>query len=90
MATLTIETNKTYAKILAAQFRADKKIKSVEVFDDPISSYNLVRPGKPLSEKDLERIVKQAEAEPTIPIEESYIIIKKKFTSWKKGRKFLK
>lgn len=78
MLTVKFQTTKAYSKEIVKVLKENKRIKFVEVEEaDATLPENLIKPGRPLTEKELVKIALEAEAETSIPFETSVKRIKK-------------
>jgi hypothetical protein len=82
MLTVKFQTTKAYSKEILKVLKENHKIKFVEVEEDTIQSKNLIKPRRPLTEKELVKIASEAEAETTIPFDASVRRIKKHITNF--------
>lgn len=76
--TIKFQTTKAYSKEIVKVLKENKRIKFIEVEEDNATLLeNLIKPGRPLTEKELVKIASEAEAETTTPFEASVKRIKK-------------
>ena len=71
MTTLVIRTDTmSHARELSAELKRKKFVKSVDVFNEPaLSQSDWIKPGRPATEKEIEKMMKEAEDSPSIVAE---------------------